>query len=90
MSDDASNEFFSDGITEELLNLLAKIPELKVTSRSSVFSFKGQNPDIPTVAKKLKVAHILEGSVRKSGNRVRITAQLIKANSRCAHMVRNL
>jgi len=81
MSDDASNEFFSDGITEELLNLLAKIPELKVTSRSSVFSFKGQNPDIPTVAKKLKVAHILEGSVRKAGNRVRITAQLIKADS---------
>jgi adenylate cyclase len=81
MSDDASNEFFSDGITEELLNLLSKIPELKVTSRSSAFSFKGQNPDIPTVAKKLKVDHILEGSVRKAGNRVRITAQLIKADS---------
>jgi TolB-like protein/cytochrome c-type biogenesis protein CcmH/NrfG len=81
MSDDASNEFFSDGITEELLNLLAKIPELKVTSRSSAFSFKGQSPHIPTVAKKLKVAHILEGSVRKAGNRVRITAQLIKADT---------
>jgi TolB-like protein/Tfp pilus assembly protein PilF len=81
MSDDASNEFFSDGITEELLNLLAKIPDLKVTSRSSVFSFKGQNPDIPTVAKKLNVAHVLEGSVRKAGNRVRITAQLIKADT---------
>jgi adenylate cyclase len=81
MSDDASNEYFSDGITEEVLNLLAKIPELKVTSRSSVFSFKGQNPDIPTVAKKLNVAHILEGSVRKANNRVRITAQLIKADS---------
>ncbi len=81
MSDDASNEFFSDGITEELLNLLAKIPELKVTSRSSAFSFKGQSPHIPTVAKKLKVAHILEGSVRKAGNRVRITAQLIKADA---------
>ncbi len=81
MSDDASNEFFSDGITEELLNLLAKIPELKVTSRSSAFSFKGQNVDIPTVAKKLNVAHVLEGSVRKAGNRVRITAQLIRADS---------
>jgi len=81
MSDDASNEYFSDGITEEVLNLLAKIPELKVTSRSSVFSFKGQNIDIPTVAEKLSVAHILEGSVRKAGNRVRITAQLIEAGS---------
>jgi adenylate cyclase len=81
MSDDASNEFFSDGITEELLNLLAKIPELKVTSRSSVFSFKGQNLDIPTVAKKLNVDHILEGSVRKAGNRVRITAQLVRVDS---------
>jgi len=81
MSDDASNEFFSDGITEEVLNLLAKIPELRVTSRSSVFSLKGQNLDIPTVAKQLNVAHILEGSVRKAGNRVRITAQLIEADS---------
>jgi TolB-like protein len=81
MSDDASNEFFSDGITEELLNLLAKIPELRVTSRSSAFSFKGQNVDIPTVAEKLNVQHVLEGSVRKAGNRVRITAQLIEAGS---------
>ncbi|NNE04398.1 MAG: hypothetical protein HKN15_01560 [Xanthomonadales bacterium] len=81
MSDDAANEYFSDGITEELLNLLAKIPELRVTSRSSAFSFKGQNVDIPTVAEKLKVKHVLEGSVRKAGNRVRITAQLIEAGS---------
>jgi len=81
MSSDPEQEYFSDGITEEVLNLLAKIPELKVTSRSSVFSFKGQNIDIPTVAEKLGVAHILEGSVRKSGNRVRITAQLIEASS---------
>lgn len=79
MSSDPEQEYFSDGITEEVLNLLVKIPELKVTSRSSVFSFKGQNPDIPTVAKKLGVAHILEGSVRKAGNRVRVTAQLIEA-----------
>jgi TolB-like protein/Tfp pilus assembly protein PilF len=81
MSDDASNEFFSDGISEELLNLLAKIPELRVTSRSSAFAFKGEKIDIPKVAQKLNVAHILEGSVRKAGNRVRITAQLIDARS---------
>jgi len=81
MSDDASNEYFSDGISEELLNLLSKIPELRVTSRSSAFSFKGQNIHIPTVAKKLNVAYVLEGSVRKAGNRVRITVQLIEAAS---------
>ncbi len=81
MSSDPEQEFFSDGLSEELLNLLAKIPELKVTSRSSAFSFKGQNVDIPTVAKKLGVAHVLEGSVRKAGNKVRITAQLIRADS---------
>ena len=78
MSDDASNEYFSDGLSEELLNLLAQIPELRVTSRSSAFSFKGQNLDVPTMAAKLNVAHILEGSVRKSGNQLRITAQLIE------------
>ena len=81
MSDDASNEFFADGITEELLNLLAKIPQLDVTSRSSAFSFKGKDIDIPTVADKLNVEHILEGSVRKSGATVRITAQLIEAGT---------
>ena len=81
MSSDPEQEYFSDGITEEVLNLLVKTPELKVTSRSSVFSLKGQNLDIPTVAAKLGVAHILEGSVRKAGNRVRITAQLIEAGS---------
>lgn len=81
MSSDPEQEYFSDGITEEVLNLLAKIPDLKVTSRSSAFSFKGQNIDIPTVASKLGVKHVLEGSVRKSGNRVRITAQLIEANT---------
>jgi len=81
MSSDPEQEYFSDGITEEVLNLLVKIPELKVTSRTSVFSFKGQNVDIPTVAEKLGVAHILEGSVRKAGNRVRITAQLIEARN---------
>jgi len=81
MSSDPEQEYFSDGITEEVLNLLVKIPELKVTSRTSVFAFKGQSPDIPTVAKKLGVANILEGSVRKAGNRVRITVQLIEARN---------
>ena len=81
MSDDASNEYFSDGISEELLNLLAKIPELRVISRSSAFSFKGKNPKIADVARELNVAHVLEGSVRKAGNQVRITAQLIDARS---------
>jgi len=80
MSDDASNEYFSDGISEELLNLLTKIPELRVSARTSSFSFKGQNLEIPEIAARLNVAHILEGSVRKSGNQVRITAQLVKAD----------
>jgi TolB-like protein/Flp pilus assembly protein TadD len=80
MSDDASNEYFSDGISEELLNLLAKIPELQVAARTSSFSFKGQALEIPEIAERLNVAHVLEGSVRKSGNEVRITAQLIRAD----------
>ncbi len=78
MSGDPEQEYFSDGISEEILNLLVKIPELRVTSRSSAFSFKGQNLDVPTMAAKLNVAHVLEGSVRKSGNQLRITAQLIE------------
>jgi TolB-like protein/Flp pilus assembly protein TadD len=81
MSDDAANEYFSDGISEELLNLLAKIPKLRVISRSSAFSFKGKDFDIPTVAAQLNVAHVLEGSVRKAGNQVRITVQLIDTRS---------
>jgi len=80
MSDDASNEYFSDGLSEELLNLLAKIPELKVAARTSSFHFKGKTGDVADIGKQLKVAHVLEGSVRKSGNQVRITAQLIKAD----------
>ncbi len=79
MSNDPDQEFFSDGISEEILNVLAKMPGLHVTSRSSAFQFKGDDIDIPTVARQLNVAHILEGSVRKSGTRVRITAQLIDA-----------
>jgi len=79
MSADRENEYFSDGLSEELLNLLAKIPELKVAARTSAFSFKEADISIPEIAAKLKVAHVLEGSVRKSGDDIRITAQLIKA-----------
>jgi len=81
LSPEGDQEYFSDGVSEEILNLLAKIPELRVTSRSSAFSFKGQNVDVPTIAEKLNVAHILEGSVRKADSRVRITAQLIEAGT---------
>jgi adenylate cyclase len=81
MSSDPEQEYFSDGISEELLNLLSKIPELRVISRSSAFSFKDKDFDIPTIAAQLNVAHILEGSVRKAGNQVRITAQLIETRS---------
>jgi adenylate cyclase len=81
MSSDPEQEYLGDGIAEELLNLLARIPELRIISRSSAFSFKGRNLEIPEIAKQLNVTHILEGSVRKSGNRIRITAQLIEARS---------
>ena len=77
MSDDTANEYFADGLAEELLNVLSKIRGLRVASRTSAFSFKGMKVDIATVAQKLNVAAILEGSVRKAGNRVRISAQLI-------------
>jgi len=77
MSDDSGNEYFSDGLSEELLNLLAKIPELKVIARTSSFAFKGKNEDIRGIGQALGVNTVLEGSVRKSGERVRITAQLI-------------
>ena len=80
MSDDAGNEYFSDGISEELLNLLAKIPELRVAARTSSFSYKGTDAKVADIARELNVAHVLEGSVRKSGNEVRVTAQLIKAD----------
>ncbi len=79
MSPGKDQEYFSDGISEELLNLLARIPELEVTARTSSFSFKGKDIAIPAIAKQLHVAHVLEGSVRKAGNTVRITAQLIDA-----------
>jgi TolB-like protein/thioredoxin-like negative regulator of GroEL len=81
MSADPEQEYFADGISEELLNLLARIPELRVISRSSAFAFKGKDVEIPVIAERLNVAHVLEGSVRKAGNRIRITAQLIEARS---------
>ena len=78
MSSDAEQEFFSDGISEEILNALAKINKLKVAGRTSSFAFKGENQDLRVIGEALGVNHILEGSVRKSGNQVRITAQLIQ------------
>ncbi|MGB0346885.1 MAG: hypothetical protein ACPGGA_05325, partial [Balneolaceae bacterium] len=77
MSDDQNNEFFSDGLSEELLNVLAKVDELKVAGRTSSFKFKGQNENLSLIGEELNVNHILEGSVRKAGDRIRITAQLI-------------
>ena len=79
MSSDPEQEYFSDGISEELLNQLAKVRDLHVAGRTSSFQFKGHVGDIANIAAKLKVAHVLEGSVRKAGNQVRVTAQLIKA-----------
>ena len=81
LSNDPENEYFSDGISEELLNLLCKLPQLTVASRTSSFSFKGKDVDMGTVASQLGVDVILEGSVRRSGDRVRITAQLIDGRS---------
>jgi adenylate cyclase len=79
MSENKTNEFFSDGISEELLNLLAKVPQLQVAARTSSFSFKGKGVEIPEIARQLRVANVLEGSVRRSGDQLRITAQLIRA-----------
>ena len=80
MSSDKEQEYFSDGLSEELLNLLAQVPQLRVIARTSSFSFKGKEADIAEIARKLNVAHVLEGSVRKSGNTLRITAQLIRTS----------
>ena len=78
MSAGKDQEYFSDGLSEELLNLLSKIPELKVIGRTSSFSFKGKNEDLRVIGEKLGVANILEGSVQKEGNKIRVTAQLIR------------
>jgi serine/threonine-protein kinase len=80
LSEEADNEYFAEGISEELINVLAKVPGLKVTARTSAFSFKGKDIPIPEIARQLGVAYIVEGSVRRSGDTVRITAQLVKAD----------
>ena len=77
MSNDPENEYFSDGIAEEIINALTKIQALRVASRTSAFAFKGKQEDIGDIGRKLKVATVLEGSVRKAGNRLRVTAQLV-------------
>jgi len=79
MSEDPANEYFSDGIAEEILNVLAQTPNLKVAARTSSFSYKGKDREIPDIARELEVRMVLEGSVRKQGDKVRITAQLIDA-----------
>src|SRR5262249_34748254 len=79
MSDDKGQEYFSDGLAEEIINALVQIPGLKVTARTSAFAFRGKEQDITKIAEALRVSTILEGSVRKSGNRLRVTAQLIDA-----------
>jgi TolB-like protein/DNA-binding winged helix-turn-helix (wHTH) protein/Tfp pilus assembly protein PilF len=79
LSPERDQEYFADGLTEELLNSLAQSKDLRVIARTSAFSFKGQSVDIPTLAERLNVTHVLEGSVRKSGDRLRITAQLVDA-----------
>jgi TolB-like protein/Tfp pilus assembly protein PilF len=79
LSQAKDQEYFSDGIAEELLNLLSRIPELQVSARTSSFSFKGKTIEAPEIARQLHVAHILEGSVRNAGNKVRVTTQLIRA-----------
>ena len=81
MSSDPEQEYFGDGIAEEILNILANIRELRVISRSSAFTFKGRGLEVPEIARQLDVAHILEGSVRKSGSKIRVTAQLIEART---------
>ena len=79
MSSDSEQEYFSDGLSEELINALARIPGLRVIARTSAFAFKGQNTDIRRIGEVLGVAHILEGSIRRSANQIRVTAQLITA-----------
>jgi TolB-like protein len=80
MSNDEQNEYFSDGLTETLLHMLAQLPDLKVSARTSAFSFKNKNVDIRTIALALGVAHVLEGSVQKFDDRIRVTVQLIRAD----------
>ncbi len=81
MSSNKEQDYFSDGLTEEMINLLSQVPELRVPARTSSFYFKGRNETIANIARQLRVAQVLEGSVRKAGKRLRITAQLIRADN---------
>ena len=81
MSEKQDQGYFSDGLTEELLDLLSQVPDLRVPARTSSFYYKGKSEDIATIAQKLRVAHVLEGSVRKAGSTIRVTAQLIRADN---------
>src|SRR5262249_30918001 len=81
ISGDAEQDYFADGISEDIITALSKLPQLFVIARNSSFTFKGKNVHVQEVGTKLGVRHVLEGSVRKSGSKVRITAQLIDANS---------
>src|ERR1051326_3204975 len=81
LSSDKEQEFFSDGMTEEITSALAKIPSLQVVGRTSAFQFKGENKDLTAIGQALHATHLIEGSVRKDGNEVRITAQLIRADN---------
>jgi serine/threonine-protein kinase len=80
MSGDPENEYFSDGLTEDIIDALAQVPGLKVTARTSSFSFRGKEADVREIGARLNVEHLLEGSVRRAGNRIRVTAQLVKAS----------
>src|SRR4029077_4484393 len=80
MSGDKDNEYFSDGLSEEIINALAHMPGLKVTARTSAFAFRGKEQDITKIAETLRVKTVLEGSVRRAGNRIRVMAQLINAS----------
>src|SRR2546428_4993245 len=80
LTGDKENEYFSDGITEEIINALANIEGLRVVARTSAFSFKGKNVDIRKIGEELKVSTVLEGTVRRQGNQLRVAAQLIAAN----------
>src|SRR4029077_3315276 len=81
LSSDKENEYFSDGLAEEIINVLARLPRLTVIARTSAFAFKDKADDIRRIASTLGVGHVLEGSVRRSGNRLRVTAQLIAART---------
>ena len=81
MSPEQDQEYFSDGLSEELLNVMAKVEDLQVSGRTSSFQYKGKNLDLRLIGQELGVEHVLEGSVRKSGDNIRITAQLIKADN---------